>query len=160
MGPQIKKLWRNSMYFLLSPRILHFLYPRYRGSVFGLHIGVFMQQTLKLVTTFELLDLELWYYKCGYFVGRDLQISLTQYKRTGHWQKYKVMLSRLYFSVISKYYSQKKMILNIHEIIRDHKRLLPVCKADILWATVKRIEVFSSFYVDFWRLSAKSAENS
>ena len=30
----------------------------------------------------------------------------TQYKRTGHWRKYKVMLSRLYYSAISKYYSR------------------------------------------------------
>ena len=35
------------------------------------------------------------------------------------------------------------------EHIRDYKRLLPVCEAEILRATVKRIEVFSSFYVDF-----------
>ena len=32
---------------------------------------------------------------------------------------------------------------------RDYKRLLPVCEAEIIRATVKRIEVFSSFYVDF-----------
>ena len=30
----------------------------------------------------------------------------TQYKRTGHWGKYKDVFSRLYFSAISKYYSQ------------------------------------------------------
>ena len=33
--------------------------------------------------------------------------------------------------------------------IRDNKRLLPVWEAEILRATVKIIEVFSSFYVDF-----------
>ena len=32
---------------------------------------------------------------------------------------------------------------------RDYMRLLPVCEAEILRATVKRIEFFSSFYVDF-----------
>ena len=32
---------------------------------------------------------------------------------------------------------------------RDYKRLLPVCEAEIRRVTVKRIEVFSSFYVDF-----------
>ena len=42
----------------------------------------------------------------------------------------------------------------------DYKRLLPVCEAEILRVTVKRIEVFSSFYVDFWRFSAKSAEDN
>ena len=42
----------------------------------------------------------------------------------------------------------------------DYKRLLPVCKAEILRATVKIIEVFSSFCVDFCRLSTKSAQNS
>ena len=35
------------------------------------------------------------------------------------------------------------------EHTRDYKRFLPVCEAEILLATVKRIEVFSSFYVDF-----------
>ena len=35
------------------------------------------------------------------------------------------------------------------EHTRDYKRLLPVCEAEILQATVKRIEFFSSFYVDF-----------
>ena len=48
----------------------------------------------------------------------------------------------------------------IDEHTRDYKRLLPVCEAEIFRVTVKRIEVFSSFYVDFWRFSAKSAENS
>ena len=32
---------------------------------------------------------------------------------------------------------------------QDYKRLLPVCQAEILRATVKRIEVFSSVHVDF-----------
>ena len=49
---------------------------------------------------------------------------------------------------------------NDSERTRDYKRLLPVCEAEILRVTVKRIEVFSSFYVDFWRFSAKRAENS
>ena len=31
------------------------------------------------------------------------------------------------------------------EHTRDYKRLLPVCEAEILRATVKRIEVFSTF---------------
>ena len=35
------------------------------------------------------------------------------------------------------------------EHTRDYKRLLQVCEAEILQVTVKRIEVFSSFYVDF-----------
>ena len=35
------------------------------------------------------------------------------------------------------------------EQTRDHKRLIPYCKAEILRVTVKIIEVFSSFYVDF-----------
>ena len=35
------------------------------------------------------------------------------------------------------------------EQTRDYKRLIPVCEAEILRVTVKRIEVFSSFYVDF-----------
>ena len=35
------------------------------------------------------------------------------------------------------------------EHTRCYKRLLPVCEAEILQVTVKRIEVFSSFYVDF-----------
>ena len=35
------------------------------------------------------------------------------------------------------------------EHTRDYKRLLQVCEAKILRVTVKRIEVFSSFYVDF-----------
>ena len=38
---------------------------------------------------------------------------------------------------------------NDSEHTRDYKRLLLVCAAEILGATVKRIEVFSSFYVDF-----------
>ena len=33
-------------------------------------------------------------------------LTRTQYKRTGHWWICTVMLSRLYFSTISKYYSQ------------------------------------------------------
>ena len=32
---------------------------------------------------------------------------------------------------------------------QDYKRLLPICDAEILRVTVKIIEVFSSFYVDF-----------
>ena len=35
------------------------------------------------------------------------------------------------------------------EHTRDYKRLLQVREAEILRDTVKRIEVFSSFYVDF-----------
>ena len=35
------------------------------------------------------------------------------------------------------------------EHTQDYKRLLPVWEAEILRVTVKRIEVFSSFYVDF-----------
>ena len=35
------------------------------------------------------------------------------------------------------------------EHTRDYKRLLPVCEAEILRVTVKRVEVFSSFYVEF-----------
>ena len=46
------------------------------------------------------------------------------------------------------------------EHTQDYKRLLPVCESEISLVTVKRIEVFSSFYVDFWRFLAKSAENS
>ena len=33
------------------------------------------------------------------------------------------------------------------EHTRDYKRLLSVCEAEILRVTVKRIEIFSSFYV-------------
>ena len=54
------------------------------------------------------------------------------------------MLSRPYFSTISKYYSQK----NDSELTRDYKSLLPVCQAEILQVTVKIIEVISSLYVD------------
>ena len=35
------------------------------------------------------------------------------------------------------------------EHTQDYKRLLTVCEAEILRVTEKRIEVFSSFYVDF-----------
>ena len=35
------------------------------------------------------------------------------------------------------------------EHTQDYKRLLPVCKAEILQATVKINEIFSSFYVDY-----------
>ena len=60
------------------------------------------------------------------------------------------MLSRLYFSAISKYY-RSTANKNDSEHTQDYKRLLPVGegKAEILRFTVKRIEVFSSFYVDF-----------
>ena len=43
---------------------------------------------------------------------------------------------------------------------QDYKRLLLVCEAEILRVTVRIIEVFSSFYVDFSRILAKSTENS
>ena len=46
------------------------------------------------------------------------------------------------------------------EHTHDYKRFLPVCEAEILRVTVKRIEVFSSFHFDIWQFSAKSAENS
>ena len=36
-----------------------------------------------------------------------------------------------------------------YEHTRDYKRLLRVCKVEILQVTVNKIEVFSSFYVDF-----------
>ena len=35
------------------------------------------------------------------------------------------------------------------EHTQDYKRILPLWEAEILRFTVKRIEVFSSFYVDF-----------
>ena len=35
------------------------------------------------------------------------------------------------------------------EHTQDYKRLLPVCEAEIIQVTVKRIEAFSSFYVEF-----------
>ena len=35
------------------------------------------------------------------------------------------------------------------EHTQDYKKLLRLCEAEILQVTVKRIEVFSSFYVDF-----------
>ena len=35
------------------------------------------------------------------------------------------------------------------EHTQAYKRLLPICEAEILRVIVKRIEVFSSFYVDF-----------
>ena len=35
------------------------------------------------------------------------------------------------------------------EYTRDYKQLLSVCEDEILPVTVNRIEVFSSFYVDF-----------
>ena len=50
-----------------------------------------------------------------------LKMAWAQYKQTDQWQKYKVMLLRLYFSAVSKYYSQK-LILNIHKIIRGYSR--------------------------------------
>ena len=40
------------------------------------------------------------------------------------------------------------------EHTRYYKRLLSVCEAENLRVTVKRIEVFSSFYVDFRQFSA------
>ena len=46
------------------------------------------------------------------------------------------MLSRLYFSAISKYYSPK----NGSEHTRDYKRLLPVCEPEILRVTVKELK--------------------
>ena len=36
-----------------------------------------------------------------------------------------------------------------YEQTQDYKRLIPIREAEILRVTVKRIEVFSSFYVDF-----------
>ena len=45
-----------------------------------------------------------------------------------------------------------------NEHTQDYERLLPVCEAEILRVTVKKNEVFSSFYVDFGRFSAKSTE--
>ena len=38
---------------------------------------------------------------------------------------------------------------NYSEHTRDYKRLLSVCEAENIRVTVKIIEVFSSFYVDF-----------
>ena len=35
------------------------------------------------------------------------------------------------------------------EHTQDYKRLLLVCEAEILQVTVDRIEIFSSFYVNF-----------
>ena len=35
-----------------------------------------------------------------------------------------------------------------------------VCKVEILQVTVNKVEVLSSFYVDFCRFLAKTAENS
>ena len=38
---------------------------------------------------------------------------------------------------------------NDSEHTQDYKRVFLVCEAEILQVTVKRIHVFSSFYVDF-----------
>ena len=51
------------------------------------------------------------------------------------------MLSRLYISTTANKTDS--------EHTPDYKRLLSVCEAEILQVTVSRIEVFSSFYVDF-----------
>ena len=45
------------------------------------------------------------------------------------------------------------------EHTREYKRLLPVCEAEILRVTIKRIRVFSSFMLISDDFSAKSAEN-
>ena len=66
------------------------------------------------------------------------------------------MLSRLYFSAISKYYNK---IDSVHTPV--YKRLLPVCEAEILRVMVKRIKVFSSFLLisdDFWLKVPKIAK--
>ena len=44
---------------------------------------------------------------------------------------------------------------NDSEHTQDYKRLLPVCEAEILRVTVKRIEVFSSFYVEVPKIVKK-----
>ena len=56
------------------------------------------------------------------------------------------MFLRLYFSTIPKSTTAYK---NDFEHTQDYKRLLPLCEAEILQVTVNRIEIFSSFYVDF-----------
>ena len=68
-------------------------------------------------------------------------LSRTKYKRTGYLRKYIVMLSRHYLALFQST-SANKMD---SEHTRDYKRLLPVCEAEILRVTVKRIEVFSYF---------------
>ena len=60
------------------------------------------------------------------------------------------MLSSLYFSA-NKTES---------EHIRDYKKLLPVCKVEILQVTVNKIEVFSSIRLISDDFQLKSAENS
>ena len=42
----------------------------------------------------------------------------------------------------------------------DYTKLFLVFKIEILQVTVNKIEILSSFYVDFWKLSAKIAKNS
>ena len=46
------------------------------------------------------------------------------------------------------------------EHIRGYMKLFLVCKVEILKVTVNKIEVVSSFYIDFCPFSAKSVENS
>ena len=44
--------------------------------------------------------------------------------------------------------------------ISDYTKLFPVCNVEILQVTANKIEVVSSFSVDFCQFSTQSAENS
>ena len=67
--------------------------------------------------------------------------SRTQYKWTDQWRKYKVMLTCLCFSTISKYYSQTVDLKRA----RDYTKLFPVCEVEMIQVMVNKIEVLSSF---------------
>ena len=64
-------------------------------------------------------------------------IPRTQYKRTGHWLCCRGFILALFQSTTANKIDS--------EHTQDYKRLLPVCKAEILRVIVKRIEVVSSF---------------
>ena len=71
--------------------------------------------------------------------------ALTQFKRTGHWWKYKVMLSWLCFSSNSSTTANKIYF----EHTRGYKKLFPVCKVVILQVTVNKIGIKLEVFIIF-----------
>ena len=78
----------------------------------------------------------------------------TQYKRTGHWRKYKLCCRGFVLALF-----QSTLAYKIDsEHTRGYKKLFTVCKVKILQVTVNEIIVLSTFGVDFWRFFVQKCQ--
>ena len=70
-----------------------------------------------------------------------LMLSLTQYKQTGNWWKYKLCCGGFILALFQSATANKI----VSEHTQDNKKLFLLFKVELLQVTVNKIEVLSSF---------------